>query len=298
MDVRWQGDEDPCHGRVSPDWIIAPLSHRIVAATNSQINAVAANYNSVGTNKNDAYSYDLKGDHIFNDRHRISGYYAHDREHQTPGPDGPATLPGLYTNYNDLVQASDVLRFSWDWTFSPTKLNHFYAGGNNWAQDHKPPQEYIGNWQSKFCLGNVPNCNENLVNLFSGGTSNPYSTWGGQADNGSENTVYAYNDDFTWVRDKHTVKIGGMWQINHYNGFGRQCEAGCVGFSYTETGKAGITDPKERMQVLQDAEKIFLDDLPLIPLLYYKTKHMVSKRVAGWTYNNLDFHLGRYMSVN
>ncbi len=185
----------------------------------------------------------IKGDHIFNDQQRISGYYGHDREHQTYGPDGPPTLPGLYTNYNDLIQASDVLRFSWDWTFTPTKLNHFYAGGNNWTQDHKPPQEYIGNWQSKFCLGNVPNCNENLVNLFSGGTGDTYSTWGGQADNGSENTVYAYNDDFTWIHGKHTFKFGGMYQLNHYNGFGRQCEAGCVGFSYQETGVPGGTNP-------------------------------------------------------
>ena len=77
-------------------------------------------------------------------------------------------------------------------------------------------------------------------------------------------------------------------------------DAGYNNPKYDELVKksAGISDPKERMQVLQDAEKIFLDDLPLIPLLYYKTKHMVSKKVHGWTYNNLDFHLGRYMSVS
>jgi hypothetical protein len=185
----------------------------------------------------------VKIDHIFSDKHRINGYYGHDHEHQTAGPDGPPTLPGLYSNYNDLVQASDVIRFSWDWSIAPNKLNHFYAGGNDWRQDHKPPQEYLGNWQSKFCLTNVPNCNENLVNLFSGGTSDTYSTWGGQADNGSENTVYGYNDDFTWIHGKHTFKFGGMFQINHYNGFGRQCEAGCVGFSYQETGLPGGSNP-------------------------------------------------------
>ena len=62
---------------------------------------------------------------------------------------------------------------------------------------------------------------------------------GRQADNGSENTVYAYNDDFTWVKGNHTMKFGGMYQISHYNGFGRQCEAGCVGFSYQDTGVPG-----------------------------------------------------------
>jgi hypothetical protein len=185
----------------------------------------------------------IKGDHTFNDKQRISGYYGHDREHQTAGPDGPPTLPGNYSNYNDLVQASDVIRFSWDWSLSNNKLNHFYAGGNDWRQDHKPLQEYSGSWQSKFCLPNVPNCNENLVNLFSGGTGDTYSTWGGQADNGSENTVYSYNDDFTWAHGHHTFKFGGMFQINHYNGFGRQCEAGCAGFSYEETGVPGGSNP-------------------------------------------------------
>ena len=51
------------------------------------------------------------------------------------------------------------------------------------------------------------------------------------------------------------------------------------------------------MATLEKAEGIFLADLPIIPILHYKTKHMVSPKVQGWAYNNLDFHLGRYMSV-
>ncbi len=203
---------------------------------------VANNYlETSGTQIYPVNKWSIKGDHIFNERHRLSGYFGDDHEHQTYGADGPPTLPGLYSNYNDLTQWSYVIRMSWDWTFSPTKLNHFYAGGNDWNQDHKPPQEYIGNWQNKFCLGNVPNCNENLVNLFQGGTGDTYSQWGGNADNGSENTVYSYNDDFTWIHGNHTFKFGGMYQLNHYNGFGRQCEAGCAGFSFEETGLPGST---------------------------------------------------------
>jgi hypothetical protein len=205
---------------------------------------VANNYlETGGTNIYPVNKWSVKGDHQFNEKQRISGYFGDDHEHQTYGPDGPPTLPGLYSNYNDLLQWSYVIRMSWDWNFGPTKLNHFYAGGNDWNQDHKPPQEYIGNWQNKFCLGNVPNCNANLVNLFYSGTNNPYSDWGGQADNGSENTVYSYNDDFTWIHGNHTFKFGGMYQLNHYNGFGRQCEAGCVGFSYQETGVPLGTNP-------------------------------------------------------
>ena len=77
----------------------------------------------------------IKGDYIFNEKHRISGYYGWDRETQNCGADGCPGLPG-----NNAVYRSDVLRFQWDWAFGPNKLNHFQAGGNNWREDHQPPQ--------------------------------------------------------------------------------------------------------------------------------------------------------------
>src|SRR5947208_4715494 len=83
-----------------------------------------------GSNVQPVDKRSIKGDHVFNEKHRISGYYGFDRESITPGPEGPLTLPGLYSNNNDLQQATDVVRFSWDWSLSPNKLNHFYAGGN------------------------------------------------------------------------------------------------------------------------------------------------------------------------
>jgi hypothetical protein len=206
---------------------------------------VTNNYSiTSGTNVQPVNKWSIKGDHVFNEKHRISGYYGYDRESVEPGPDGPPNLPGLWSNFNDTTQNSDVLRFSWDWTISPTKVNHFYAGGNNWRQNHDPTQAKIGNWKDKFCLNNVPDCDQNLVNFsFSNGYFGQYQLGitfqnqiGGNANNGSENTIYSYNDDFTWIHGNHTFKFGGQWQISHYNGFGRQCVAGCAGFSYTETG--------------------------------------------------------------
>ena len=201
---------------------------------------VANNYLvSSGSQVNPINKFSIKGDHIFNSKDRISGYYGYDREKTVPGPNGPSTLPGNYTNYNDLTQSSDVFRMSWDHTFGATKFNHFYAGGNNWRQNHDSPQEYIGSWKSKYCLPNVPDCDLNLVNFT---FSNSYGAWGGPANNGSENTIYAFNDDFTWVHGQHTFKAGGMYQLTHYNGFGRQCVSGCVGFNFTETGRGGDTN--------------------------------------------------------
>jgi hypothetical protein len=185
----------------------------------------------------------VKGDHIFNDKHRMSGYYGYNRSSVVPSPAGAATLPGTYANYNDTQRNSDVVRWSWDWTLSPTKLNHFYAGGNNWRENHDPPQSTIksgAHWKDKVCLANVPDCDQNLLKLqFS-----DLSQWGSDANNGSENTIYSYNDDFTWVKKSHTIKIGGMNQISHYNGFGRQCIAGCASFSYINTGVPNGNNPQ------------------------------------------------------
>lgn len=53
--------------------------------------------------------------------------------------------------------------------------------------------------------------------------------------------MWAWNDDFTWIKGSHGIKFGGMYQINHYNGFGRQCVSGCASFSPVETNIGGST---------------------------------------------------------
>jgi oligopeptide transport system substrate-binding protein len=58
-------------------------------------------------------------------------------------------------------------------------------------------------------------------------------------------------------------------------------------------GSALEADPAKRMQMLEQAEAIFLKDLPIIPIYYYTTKHLVSKKLGGWEFNVLDFHLTR-----
>lgn len=187
--------------------------------------------------------FSIKGDHVLNDKHRLGGYYGYNRSSVVPSPIGPATLPGNYTNYNDTQRNSDVYRMSWDWTLSPTKFNHFYAGANNWRENHDPPQATVKSgidWKDKVCLGNVPDCGQNLLNLDF--NSNGYTSWGGRANNGSENTIFSFNNDFTWIRGKHSFKLGGQHQRSHYNGFGRQCISGCAGFSFIGTGRPGDTN--------------------------------------------------------
>ena len=85
----------------------------------------------------------VKGDHVFNDKHRISGYWGYNRTFEKPSANGVPDLPGNFVNYNDTRRPSDVFRGSWDWNISPTVFNHFYGGGNNWKENHDPPQATV-----------------------------------------------------------------------------------------------------------------------------------------------------------
>ncbi len=192
-----------------------------------------------GVELNPWTKFDIKGDHVFNEKHRLSGFFGYHRIYKNPGAAGaPNQLPGYYTGYNDSRNLSDVYRMSWDWTIRPTLLNRFYAGGNNWRESHYSPNELLGNWKDKFCLQNVPICNNNLSALgFS-----EYNGWGGTSNNGSENTVFSFHDDLTWIKGKHSFKFGGMFQRNHYNGFGQQWDAGFSNFSFVGTGVPGETN--------------------------------------------------------
>jgi outer membrane receptor protein involved in Fe transport len=181
--------------------------------------------------------WSLKGDQYVRESDRVGFYFGWNESLETPGPNGAPRLPGFFSDYNDLNRRSKVYRATWDHNFSPTFLNQFRGGGNDWREVHNSTQELIGNWKDKFCIGNAPDCDYNLGRIRFDDT---YTSWGADSNNGSENLVYSFADDATLIRGKHTLKFGGMYQKGSYNGFGRQCVAGCANFGFLGTGLPGI----------------------------------------------------------
>ncbi len=212
-------------------------------AAPGDVNYVQNNYLiTSGTEVRPNTKFSFKGDHMFSGKSRISGYYGRNRTSQVPGANGPNGLPGLFLDYNDTQRNSDVYRGSWDYSVTPTLFNHFYGGGNDWRETHDPPQATVVsgiNWKDRFCLGGVPDCDQSLVRFT---FSNGYNAWAGPANNGSENNIIMFADDVTWIKGKHTIKFGGQVQRQYYNGFGRQCVMGCVGFDFKHTGRPGDTN--------------------------------------------------------
>ncbi|CTQ32488.1 peptide ABC transporter substrate-binding protein [Jannaschia rubra] len=60
---------------------------------------------------------------------------------------------------------------------------------------------------------------------------------------------------------------------------------------------AQTLDLDERARILAEAERIYLDEVPTIPLLYYSSRALVSDRVSGWEDNILNNHATRWLTL-
>lgn len=54
--------------------------------------------------------------------------------------------------------------------------------------------------------------------------------------------------------------------------------------------------PEERFRLLSEAERVLIDDVGQIPLLYYSYKNLVSPKIKGFDENVMDIHPSRFVS--
>ncbi len=54
--------------------------------------------------------------------------------------------------------------------------------------------------------------------------------------------------------------------------------------------------PPSAMDLLSQAERVLIDEVGQIPLLYYSFKNAVSPKIAGWEDNVMDRHPSRFIS--
>jgi hypothetical protein len=209
------------------------------------------NYLSAGTTISPNNKFSAKGDQVLTQKQRISFFFERTREQDLYGPTGAPGLPEPLAG-NPGYNRSDVYRISHDWTISPTLVNRFYAGGNNWEQNHGSFGTYSGapesqglptvstGWKSKgICIPNYPDCNDDFPQINFANTE--FTAWGVAAPNGSDNIVVEFHDDVTKSIGHHTLKGGFYYNNTHYNGFGLQNISGNVTFQPLNTGVPLVT---------------------------------------------------------
>ena len=55
------------------------------------------------------------------------------------------------------------------------------------------------------------------------------------------------------------------------------------------------TDVLERAKILKQAEIILMNDMPLAPILFGISRHLVQEDIEGWKENPSSFHASRYL---
>jgi hypothetical protein len=209
------------------------------------------NYLSNGTSISPNNKFSGRGDQVLTSKQKISFFFERTREQDLYGPTGAPGLPSPLAG-NPGYNRSDVYRISYDYALSPTLLNRFYAGGNNWEQNHGSFATFSGapqsqgipttstGWKSKgICIPNYPDCNDDFPQVtFS---NSEFTAWGVAAPNGSDNIVVEFHDDMTKTTGPHTLKWGYYYNNTHYNGFGLQNIAGNVTFQALNTSVPLVT---------------------------------------------------------
>ena len=227
--------------------LIAPNVPGLVAGTSAY---VRNNYVSAGSSISPNNKYSIKADQTITSKQRLSFFFERTREQDLYGPTGAPGLPEPLAG-NPGYNRSDVYRLSYDYTFTPTLMNRFYAGGNNWEQNHGAYDTYSGapqaqglptistGWKNKICIPNYPDCNDDFpqVNF----TNSEFTNWGVAAPNGSDNIVVEFHDDMTKSLGSHTMKWCYYYNNTHYNGFGLQNISGNVTFQDLNTGVPLVT---------------------------------------------------------
>ena len=64
-----------------------------------------------------------------------------------------------------------------------------------------------------------------------------------------------------------------------------------------DAAAAAGADPRRRMELLSQAEKVLVDAHGLLPLLFYSSHNIVSARIKGWEENVMDIHPSRFITV-
>ncbi|MFN0111524.1 MAG: carboxypeptidase-like regulatory domain-containing protein, partial [Blastocatellia bacterium] len=160
--------------------------------------------------------WSIKGDHIFSEKHKISGLYNYGLSEVLPGVDGFPQLPASVSNFRYTQQDSHVWRVNYTWTISPTLVNYLYGGVNWWKQFNYTPN-IGGGWKAKnICLPGAFNCDNALLQVEY--QSDGYTAWGGSNGDGSENPIFTIGDDLTVIKGSHTLKGGYLYERLHYNG--------------------------------------------------------------------------------
>jgi hypothetical protein len=170
----------------------------------------------VGAPELKIHNVSVKLDHVVNRRHKISASFIENDRYRYGfglGYHLPGKIPNTPAS-GDIKQSTpgQIVRFAEDWTIGPGMLNHFAYGYNRFMNQLVSNASLTGkDWAAELGFHNVAGGADFPCLLFTGPSqllSGAYKTWGCGGVSTDPNGSNIVADDFTWIKSKHSVRLG------------------------------------------------------------------------------------------
>ncbi|MCX6612713.1 MAG: TonB-dependent receptor, partial [Acidobacteria bacterium] len=229
---------DPFPGNVVPSNLFDPVSRKVLdlkpwrAASDAGTIQPTGPINNLTYNAGGAYDfqrYDAKIDHQFNLNHRLFGRYSQVRHRSQERPVRELTEI-VYGNVfvRPLDQRNIVL--SDTYTFNPTTINEMRLGFNR-RLNRGEPESFGQNWASKLGIPGVSA--DTFPDFQNPGGSRFYNFGpGGKTLDVAED--YTFQENFTKIVGKHTIKVGYEAMRTRYNSLFGSLDSGQYRMAGTE----------------------------------------------------------------
>lgn len=228
---------DPFPGNRIPAERFSAVSRAILGVLPAPTNSgLFNNFTSVGRGATDENQGNLKVDHSFNDKNRLSVYFYRDI---LDGLD-PELIPGPATPNRATGNRNVWGRVTHDYIFSPTVLNHLNAGYTRFLTTIDS-FSLNQDWPNRLGLRGV-NAGENNAFPCLTFVSSGYRSLGDQNCNAralQTNNNIQVNDNLSVVRGAHSLRFGLDYRWMETNGIDNFQSAGVFNFNALETGLPG-----------------------------------------------------------
>ena len=197
----------------------------LLPATNGSLTNNVADHTISSTTAN---LYDVKIDHIFSDKHRISGGFDYDNT-RTGGSSDLGPIFG-----QSIPQHTRYARFSDNYVFTPSLVNQFLFGFSRRYRAEGSNSIGLG-FPAKIGLTGVSNATFPCIK-WGGGFNYNVNNCG---DSEFADNVYQVNDAVSWVKGKHNFKFGGEVRMLQFNVRRLTQGSGEFDFSPAQTSSTG-----------------------------------------------------------
>jgi hypothetical protein len=224
----------PFPGNVIPASRLDATSRKLLEffpEPNTGSGGLTNNYLALQDRVIDKYQYTQRMDYVQSSKSAWMGRYSYASENET--------MPALELNGTKLDTHVHQAAVGNTWTMSSTLVNEFRFGFNYFfnnfgrelanVRDVNKELNIPGLMDPPADAWGIPQIAITGFSTFGDNTEGPYT---------NRNYAYEFNDTLSWIRGRHSLKMGGSLRHDRYNQTGNQFARGSFAFQNIATGYA------------------------------------------------------------